>query len=80
MNSRIAWSYERRELEDVRLLSTADFDCSRSGSFRTVFGVFVRLLSAMGRPPVAVAKSMEHPTDLMTNSAFLNTNREGTRI
>lgn len=28
MNSRMAWSYERFELEDVRLFKTADLDCS----------------------------------------------------
>src|SRR6202521_1886457 len=37
MNSQMAWSYERFELGDVRLFRTADFDCSRSGSLRTVF-------------------------------------------
>jgi hypothetical protein len=47
MNSRMAWSYERFELADVRLFKTADFDCSRSGSLRTVFGVRLRLLFAM---------------------------------
>jgi hypothetical protein len=47
MNSRIAWSYDRWELREVRLLRTADFDCSRSGSFRTVFGLSLRFLLAM---------------------------------
>jgi hypothetical protein len=28
MNSRMAWSYECFELEDVREFKTADFDCS----------------------------------------------------
>src|SRR5215831_8758779 len=37
MNSRMAWSYDRWELWDVRLFRTADFDCSRSGSFKTVW-------------------------------------------
>ena len=32
MNSRIAWSYDRWELGEVMLFSTADFDCSRSES------------------------------------------------
>src|SRR5580692_8472791 len=45
MNSRMAWSYERFELDDVRLFKTADFDCSRSGNLRTVFGT--RLLFAI---------------------------------
>ena len=35
MNSRMAWSYERFELEDVRLFKTADFDCSRSDNSRS---------------------------------------------
>jgi hypothetical protein len=48
MNSQIAWSYERFELSDVRLFRTADFDCSRSGSLRTVFGTLLRLLFAIG--------------------------------
>src|ERR1700691_1693122 len=48
MNSRMAWSYERFELEDVRLFKTADFDCSRSGNLRTVFGTRLRLLFAIG--------------------------------
>jgi len=33
---------------DVRLFRTADFDCSRSGSLRTVFGTRLRLLFAIG--------------------------------
>ena len=36
----------------ARLLSTADFDCSRSGSLRTVFGGFF-LLVFRALPPVA---------------------------
>jgi len=32
---------------EVRLLRTADFDCSRSGSFKTVFGVRLRLFFAI---------------------------------
>ncbi len=32
---------------DVKLFSTADLDCSRSGSFRTALGVRLRLLSVM---------------------------------
>jgi len=38
MNSRIACSYVRWEQADVRLFSTAVFDCSKSGNFRTDFG------------------------------------------
>jgi len=48
MNSRMAWSYERFELVEVRLFKTGDFDCSRSGSLRTVFGARLRLLFAIG--------------------------------
>src|SRR3984957_14950374 len=48
MNSRMAWSYERFELEDVRRFKTTDFDCSRSGNLRTVFGTRLRLLFAIG--------------------------------
>jgi hypothetical protein len=38
MNSRIACSYVRCEQAEIRLFSTAVFDCSKSGSFRTDFG------------------------------------------
>lgn len=38
MKSRIACSYDRCELGEVRLFRTADLDCSRSRSRRTVFG------------------------------------------
>jgi hypothetical protein len=58
MNSRMAWSYERFELEDVRLFKTADFDCSRSGNLRTVFGTRLHLLFAMEAASAAAAKSM----------------------
>src|SRR6516164_6172014 len=39
-NSRIAWSYVRWPLADVRLLSTAVLACSRSGSASTRLGGF----------------------------------------
>jgi hypothetical protein len=32
----------------LRLFRTADFDCSRSGSLRIVFGIRLRLLFAIG--------------------------------
>lgn len=48
MNSRMAWSYERFELADVRQFKTADLDCSRSGNLRTAFGTRLRLLFAIG--------------------------------
>jgi hypothetical protein len=35
---------DRCELAEARLLSTADFDCFRSGSLRTVFGGFFFLV------------------------------------
>ena len=41
-NSRIAWSYVRWPLDEVKLLSTAAFDCSRSGRARTRFDAFLR--------------------------------------
>jgi hypothetical protein len=44
MNSRIACSYVRWEQADVRLLSTAVLDCSKSGSFRTDFGDRLRFV------------------------------------
>jgi hypothetical protein len=39
-NSRIAWSYVRCPLADVRLFSTAVLACSRSGRARTRLGDF----------------------------------------
>lgn len=48
MKPRMAWSYERLELVEVSLFKTADFDCSRSGSLRTVLGARLRLLFAIG--------------------------------
>ncbi|HEV3061848.1 MAG TPA: hypothetical protein VGY48_26585 [Vicinamibacterales bacterium] len=41
-NSRMAWSYVRWPLAEVKLLRTAAFDCSRSGNARTRFGAFLR--------------------------------------
>jgi hypothetical protein len=49
VNSRMAWSYDRRELAAVRLLRTAVFECSRSGSRSTVLGV--RLRFGLPLPP-----------------------------
>jgi hypothetical protein len=47
-------------LEEVRLFNTADFDCSRSGSFRTCLGVRLRLVLfiAMGTASIHRGKSM----------------------
>jgi hypothetical protein len=38
----MAWSYVRWPLADVKLLSTAAFDCSRSARARARFGAFLR--------------------------------------
>jgi hypothetical protein len=58
IDSRMAWSYQRFELEDVRLFKTADFDCSRSGNLRTVFGTRLRCSSPWEAASAAAAKSM----------------------
>jgi hypothetical protein len=72
MNSRMAWSYERFELGDVRLFKTADFDCSRSGNLRTVFGTRLRLLFAIGSG--LRCRSEKHdPVPDLTSSAFVVT-------
>ena len=71
MNSRMAWSYERFELEDVRLFKTADFDCSRSGNLRTVFGTRLRLLFAIGSGLHCRGEKHDPVPDLLTSSAFL---------
>jgi hypothetical protein len=47
MNSLIAYSYARREFSDAGLLSTADFDGSRSGSL-TNFEARVRGFLGIG--------------------------------
>jgi hypothetical protein len=57
MNSRIAWLYERFELEDVRLFKTADFDCSKSGNLRTVSGLVCVCSSPLERPPLPRRKA-----------------------
>jgi hypothetical protein len=74
MNSRIAWSYERFELEDVRLFKTADFDCSRSGNLKTVFGTRLRLFLAIGSGLRCRGEKHDPDPDLLTSSAFLWTN------
>src|SRR5271163_138451 len=73
MNSRMAWSYERFELEDVRLFKTADFDCSRSGNLRTVFGTRLRLLFAIGSGLRCRGEKHDPVPDLLTSSASVNT-------
>ena len=74
MNSRMAWSYERFELEDVRLFKTADFDCSRSGNLRTVFGTRLRLLFAIGSGLRCRGEKHDPVPDLLTSSAFFGPN------
>jgi hypothetical protein len=72
MTSRMAWSYERFELVEVRLFTTAVLDCSRSGSLKDSFrGSFTFALRHRERPPVAAAKSMIQVLDLLTSRAFL---------
>ncbi len=71
MNSQIAWSYERFELADVRLFRTADFDCSRSGSLRTVFGARLRLLFAIGSGLHCRGEKRDPVPDLLTSRAFM---------
>src|SRR3984885_15482540 len=80
MNSRMAWSYERFELEDVRRFKTTDFDCSRSGNLRTVFGA--RLLFAIGSGLRCRGEKHDPVPDLLTGSAFPNTyaKRSGERV
>ena len=76
MNSRMAWSYVRFELAEVKLFRTADFDCSRSGSFRTVFGTCLRLLFAMGAASSCRNEKHDPPGSPVTISAFFATNPE----
>src|ERR1700724_378702 len=70
MNSRMAWSYERFELDDVRLFKTADFDCSRSGNLRTLFGTRLRLLFTIGSGLRCRGEKHDPVPDLLTSSAF----------
>src|SRR6202521_699791 len=80
MNSQMAWSYERFELGDVRLFRTADFDCSRSGSLRTIFGTRLRLLFAIESGLHCRGEKRDPVPDLLTSSAFLGTNPTGELI
>jgi hypothetical protein len=67
----------RFELTDVRLFRTADFDCSRSGSLRTVFGTRLRLLFAIESGLRCRGEKRDPVLDLLTSSAFLRTNPTG---
>jgi hypothetical protein len=69
----MAWSYERFELEDVRLFKTADFDCSRSGNLRTVFGTRLRLLFAIRSGLRCRGEKHDPVPDLLTSSPFIMT-------
>src|SRR2546427_1909114 len=75
MNSRMAWSYERFELADVRLFKTADFDCSRSGNLSTLFGTRLRLLFAIGSGLQCRSEKRGPLPDLLTSRAFTGTDR-----
>jgi hypothetical protein len=69
MNSRMAWSYERFELADVRLFKTADFD-SRSGNLRTLFGTRLPLLFAIGSGLECRGEKRDPVPVLLTSSVF----------
>jgi hypothetical protein len=64
----------------VRLFRTADFDCSRSGSLRTVFGTRLRLLFAIGSGLHCRGEKRDPVPDLLTSRAFLGTNPTGQLI
>src|ERR1700737_3677490 len=80
MNSQMAWSYERFKLADVGLFKTVDFECSRSGNLRTVFGTRLRLLFAVGSGLQCRGEKRDPIPDLLTSSAFLGTNVGRPRI
>jgi hypothetical protein len=63
------------ELADV-LFITADFDCSRSGSFRTVLGVRLCLLFAVECGLQLPWRKHYSVLDFLTSSAFIGTNIE----
>src|SRR5712692_2846834 len=63
-----------RRLADVRLFITADFDCSRSGSFRTILGVRLCLLFAMECGLQLPWRKHYSVLDFLTSSAFVGTN------
>ena len=72
----MARSYERFELADVRLFKTADFDCSRSGNLRTVFGTRLLLLFAIGSGLRCRGEKHDPVPDLLSSSAFVGTTSE----
>jgi hypothetical protein len=69
MNSRMAWSYERFELEDVRLFKTADINCSGSGHLRAVLETRLRLLFAIGSGLRCRGEKHDPVPDLLTRGA-----------
>jgi hypothetical protein len=71
----MAWSFERFELADVRRFKTADFDCSRSGNLRTVFGTRLGLLFAIGSGLRCRGEKRDPVPDLLTSRAFIGSNR-----
>src|SRR5690606_16523926 len=73
VNSRIAWSYDRRELGEVRLFRTAVFDCSKSGSRSMVLGVRLRFDFAI--PPFCGNPRRDgRDVDWPQAAAFIGTN------
>src|ERR1700693_962832 len=64
------------ELADVRLFKTADFDCSRSGNLRTVFGIRLRLLFAIGSGLHRRGEKRYPAVDLLTSRAFMRSDAE----
>jgi hypothetical protein len=65
-----------RNHADVRLFRTANFDCSRSGSLRTIFGTRLRLLFAIGSGFQCRGEKRDPVPDLLTSRAFSGTNAE----
>ena len=69
VNSRMACSYDRRELGDVKLLRTAIFECSRSGNRSIVLGVRLRFEFRMS-PILAKIQSHHCNTNWQQAGAF----------
>src|ERR1700734_3055910 len=59
---------------------TADFDCSRSGSFRTVFGARLRFLFAMECGLQLPWRKHYSVLDFLTSSAFKGRNDRLSRV
>jgi hypothetical protein len=80
MNSGMAWSHERFELEDVRLCKTADFDCSRPGNLRIDFGTRLRSLFAIGSGFRRRGEKRDPVPDLLASSAFKRSRERLSRV